>query len=737
MTDDTSTDARRQTALSRRGFLGLTAIGLGVGVSSTAWGPWPGAAVGAPLAAEEDELRFVVLTDTHANEEEIARLDNLRRVFAAVEAEQPRFVLHCGDITDYGDDAGFAAYRDAIPTGLWGRLRHAPGNHEIRWDTSARERFQRWFGPTSYSFDAGGVHFVALDPTQALQEPGLFGDDLAALKDDLTAAGGIPSVMFLHYPLAGRNYFVNDTEELLQTIEPFPVRGIFAGHIHRHEVDRFNGLTQVASTATRGGPFYLRVTSRRGDQGRVLVVENVTLGATDADPATVALLTEIPLDAPPGGTVPIRGAARPHPGRIDLTAVAGAAAVGVEARVYPQSVFGTIDDGSWTALAARGSSWHGTLDAAGLATGVHRVQLRATDALGARQHDTVRVTVDGTPRTQTAWELPVGGQLQGALAGFGTMVVAGSTSGRVVAVDAVDPSSYRPRWTAELGPVHRGTAFTPDGRLVLVPGADHRLTALSARTGAAMWTSSFDKPVMSTPLVVPARGGDRILVAAEDRLRCLDAGGSTLWEAEVPVRTAGRAASDGERVYVGAGDGRGYAYDLRSGAPLWSFLTNALADAYRRLIYGPWDDWVEVLSTGAVLFSTVTDAIAVDPVTGAELWRVPGSHMFAPVVVLDDGALLLTTEWGVVSVVEPATGVVRWSTQAVPRVVNAGPVLDPGTGTIWLASVGGLLAAVDPAAETVSIDRQLFTANTFSTPVVVGRQLVIAAQDGVLRGLTI
>jgi len=737
MSEDSSTEARHRTPLSRRGFLGLSALGLGVGLGGAAWGPWPGAAVGATTETDPEGLRFVVVTDTHANEEEAARLENLRRVFAAVDAEQPQFVLHCGDITDYGSDAGFAAYRDTIPAGLWDRVRHVPGNHEIRWDTSARERFQRWFGPTSYSFDAGGVHFMALDPTQALQEPGLFGDDLAALRDDLAEAAGIPSIMFLHYPLAGRNYFVNDTDELLRTIEPFPVRGIFAGHIHRHEVDRFNGLTQVASTATRGGPFYLRVTERRGDQGRVLVVENVTLGATDAEAATVVLLTEIPLEVPPGGTVPIRGAVRAHPGRIDLTAVAGAAAVAVEARVYPQSVFGTIDDGTWTPLEPRGSSWHGSLDAAALAPGAHRVQLRATDAQGVRRHETVPVAVDGSPRTRTAWELRVGGQLQGALAASGSTVVAGSTSGRVVAVDITGASSYRPRWRVDLGPVHRGAAFTTDGALVVVPSADHRLTALDARTGVAAWTSDLGKPVMSTPLVVPAAGGDRILVAAEDRLRCLDARGKTLWEADVPVRTAGRAASDGARVYVGAGDGRGYAYDLSSGAQLWSFLTNTRPDKYRQLIYGPWDDWVEVLSSGAVLFSTVTDAIAVDPVTGAELWRVPGSHIFAPAVALPDGGLLLTTEWGVVSVVDPATGVVRWSTTAVPRVVNAGPVLDPGTGTVWLASVGGLLAAIDPAAGTVATDRQLFTANTFSTPVVVGRQLVVAAQDGVLRGLSI
>jgi hypothetical protein len=56
---------------------------------------------------------------------------------------------------------------------------------------------------------------------------------------------------------------------------------------------------------------------------------------------------------------------------------------------------------------------------------------------------------------------------------------------------------------------------------------------------------------------------------------------------------------------------------------------------------------------------------------------------------------------------------------------------------VWLVSVGGLLAAIDPVKAAVVVDRQLFTANTFSTPVIVGGQLMVAAQDGVLRGLTI
>ncbi|WP_181157434.1 PQQ-binding-like beta-propeller repeat protein [Microbacterium sp. MYb62] len=721
--------------LTRRGFLGLSAAGVVIG--ATGWGPWPGGGVGAAEAGEEP-LRFIVLTDTHANEDEGERMANLRRVFAAIEGEDPAFVLHCGDITDYGSDESFSAYRDLVPASLWDRLRHVPGNHEIRWDTSARRRFQRWFGPTSYGFDAGGVHFMALDPTQLLQEPGLFGDDLAALEQELREVGDRPSILFLHYPLGGQNYFVDDTDALLRTIDPFPVRGIFAGHLHRNEVDRFNGLTQVTAITARPGPFFLRVTEKSDEHGRALRVEHVSLGATDSEPPTVAVLTEIPLTPPADALEAIRVSSRPGAEEVALTAIPSALATAVDARLHPQAVFGTTDDGAWTPLERRGRSWHGAVDRRGVAPGRHRMQVRASDATGDRRQEWVDIELPGPTRSRPSWELELGGQLQGALAAWGSTVIACSTSGRVEAVEVRGRRRPRTLWTADAGAVHRGAAFAAGGERVIVPSADGRLRALDARRGGTAWTSSFEKPVLTTPLVVTIDGGDeRILVSAEDTLRCLDLTGATLWEAPVPVRTAGRAASDGERVYVGAGDGRGYAYDLRTGAVLWSVLTTTRPDRYRQLIYGPWVDWVEVLPTGAVLFSTVTEGIAVDPRTGVEIWRTPGSYVFAPSVPVADGGVLLTSEWGVVTVVDPATGVQRWSAQAVPRVFDAGPVLHPRTGAAWLVSVGGLLAEIQPSTGAVTVDRQLFTAHTFSTPVIVEDHLIVAAQDGVLRGFTI
>ena len=66
-----------------------------------------------------------------------------------------------------------------------------PGNHEVRWDPTAKGLYREHFGAVPHSFDAGGVHFTGFDPTQPLLEPGHCGAaGLEWLARDLGAAAG-------------------------------------------------------------------------------------------------------------------------------------------------------------------------------------------------------------------------------------------------------------------------------------------------------------------------------------------------------------------------------------------------------------------------------------------------------------------------------------------------------------------------------------------------------------------
>ncbi|PSL06033.1 3',5'-cyclic AMP phosphodiesterase CpdA [Haloactinopolyspora alba] len=685
---------------------------------------------------QRGSLRFAVVTDTHANPDKPVRLELLPRIFASIERHDPAFVLNCGDITDYGDRSEYDAYLSTVPQSLRERVWHVPGNHEVRWDVNAAQLYRELFGPAPYRMDRAGLQVVGLDPTQLLQEPGHFGaEQLRWLAGNLRAA--TPGVLFLHFPLGADHYHLNDQDAFFETVAGLPVRAVFAGHVHRETVYRFNGFTQVTAAAAKNDAVYYWV-ERHVDGGHpVLAVTTVRVAADGSESRQE--LTTIPLSGNGSGRLLEPGrviidGARDGTARVRVEAGRDGAAAGVRAQVYPQHVFGARAAGSWVELEATGRSrwFSGDVDVADLPPGRHRMQLRVSSD-GATHESTRAFEVPAGPGAlRERWTATLAGSVQGALAERDGVVVAGSTGGEVAAFDAADG---RERWRRELGPVYRGAAYTADGAVLVVPSADHRLTALDAVTGEPVWDRDLGAPVLSTPLVTTLGSTAAVVVSAGRTLSALAAAdGGELWSADLGGFFAGRAACDGERVYAGSGDGYAYAFDAGTGERAWAFNTTARAFPYGRLLYGPWDDTVELLPGGLVLFATVARSYAVDRASGAVRWDIAAGCMYPPTRATDDGLLLLD-EWGRLQLVDPASGTTTWRTELGVRTLNAGPVV--AGGTAWVIATTGLLAGVDPGSGEVGHRRQIGPANTFSTPAVTGSTLVVADQDGTVRGLTL
>ncbi|MDT0530027.1 PQQ-binding-like beta-propeller repeat protein [Micromonospora sp. DSM 115977] len=243
---------------------------------------------------------------------------------------------------------------------------------------------------------------------------------------------------------------------------------------------------------------------------------------------------------------------------------------------------------------------------------------------------------------------------------------------------------------------------TPTGSRATASGATWPPTGPAAATPAG-WTSRRQ--------VVDARTGEPV------------------WRVAGKGMFAGRAASDGTRVY--AGDGNVYAHDARTGAVLWSFSTTT----YSRLIYGPWADNLEVLPNGLVLVSTVASAFALDPATGETRWSVAGSYVYASKLVLDGGDVLMFDDGGrTASRVDPATGQARWTGGLGARPVSTGAAIHDGVA--WTPTTTGLLVGLDVATGAVRSRLQLTTsAYCYSPPVVIGDLLLVGDQDGFLHGL--
>jgi len=155
-------------------------------------------------------------------------------------------------------------------------------------------------------------------------------------------------------------------------------------------------------------------------------------------------------------------------------------------------------------------------------------------------------------------------------------------------------------------------------------------------------------------------------------------------------------------------------------------------DAHRIALNSGWDNAVAVGADTAVV-ANVSNATALDTATGTVRWTIPGSAMYAPALLIDATTILLTSEFGVMTRADLATGEIGWTTQLGVRVFNAGVAIDGGLA--WVLSADGKLIGVRTADGQRQSWLQHTLAYTFSRPAIAGDTLVVGDQDGVVHGI--
>ncbi len=223
--------------IDRRNFLKLGAVGGGAVFLSGLYG--------AAAAAGYDDFYFVQLSDSHWGYKGPANPDaqnTLRQAVAHVNAleVQPEFIVFTGDLTHTTDDPAERRKRmgefKEIISGLKVQTIHfLPGEHDASLDNGAA--FQEFFGPTHYSFDHKGVHFIAIDN---VSDPGArIGEaQLAWLKADLDQQPKDARIVVLtHRPLfdlaAKWDWATRDGEQAIALLMPYSNVTVFYGHIHQ------------------------------------------------------------------------------------------------------------------------------------------------------------------------------------------------------------------------------------------------------------------------------------------------------------------------------------------------------------------------------------------------------------------------------------------------------------------------------------------------------------------------
>jgi 3',5'-cyclic-AMP phosphodiesterase len=152
-------------------------------------------------------------------------------------------MVHTGDVTHLSKPEEFDTAQQLLKsTGL--DIHFIPGEHDTLVD-EGKPFFER-FGAKSgtggwYSFDQGGVHFVALVNVLNLRPGGLgyLGpEQLAWMKNDLKGRGtSTPIVVLAHMPLWSVSpdwgWGTDDAAEAVSYLKPFGSATVLNGHIHQ------------------------------------------------------------------------------------------------------------------------------------------------------------------------------------------------------------------------------------------------------------------------------------------------------------------------------------------------------------------------------------------------------------------------------------------------------------------------------------------------------------------------
>ncbi|MCC6127545.1 MAG: calcineurin-like phosphoesterase family protein [Pirellulales bacterium] len=210
------------------------------GVAPT--GPLP-EAIDFPLSPQDepDKFRAIVFGDTQTrNLRDVQHLAH--DVVEELAGTKAAFGITLGDIA-FDDLSVWEPQAEAISVlGIpWFAV---AGNHDTNYDAKedihSDESFERFFGPSCYSFNYGPVHFVVLDDVECSRNEknewsyrGNLGEkQLEFLKNDLA---GVPEenlvVLAMHIPLI----HLDDRAKVYRLIENRPFTLSLSGHTHSNE----------------------------------------------------------------------------------------------------------------------------------------------------------------------------------------------------------------------------------------------------------------------------------------------------------------------------------------------------------------------------------------------------------------------------------------------------------------------------------------------------------------------
>lgn len=218
----------------------------GTGVVYAVAGPGiVGRALADSMTSTAAAASFVQISDTHVGFHGEANADVLTTFQQAIDRinalpTRPEFVMHTGDLSHLSKPEQFDTVKQMLGTIKTGAVYTVPGEHDIIDDRGAQ--YFKMFGHGAkpwYSFDAAGVHALALTNVLDIKAGGFLGrDQLEWARTDLAKhRKNTPIVVFAHIPLYAVypewGWTTDDYTELLSMLRRFDSVTVLNGHIHQ------------------------------------------------------------------------------------------------------------------------------------------------------------------------------------------------------------------------------------------------------------------------------------------------------------------------------------------------------------------------------------------------------------------------------------------------------------------------------------------------------------------------
>jgi 3',5'-cyclic-AMP phosphodiesterase len=249
----TNDPADRRHNPARRQALGCLAAWSGAAVVWTVSGGVPHAlgatSAGTTAAASSNALTFVQISDTHMGFRKEANPDvaaSLRHAIAEINAlpQSPAFVVHTGDVSHLSKPEEFGQAREILQELHVDRVHTIPGEHDTIDDGVTG--YLKFFdhdgnGKSWYSFDQGGVHFIALNNVLNFKMGTMasLGDEqITWMKANLAPVShSTPIVVLGHIPLwtiwEPWGWGTVDSAQAMALLRPFGSVTVLNGHIHQ------------------------------------------------------------------------------------------------------------------------------------------------------------------------------------------------------------------------------------------------------------------------------------------------------------------------------------------------------------------------------------------------------------------------------------------------------------------------------------------------------------------------